>query len=155
MVTQGDDVAINCRLIAGSLIEPVHSHGTGPHGRVLSCEIQNQNCWLNLTAVQFSHKIICGKNNSKYWGELDVNVVTTTTITLVMLSLRIFEMGLYVVRRTGQQQILFNPAWSLKQFKLSKQNNVSEIQPACSRFLRTSFEGWTTWSHWRNFSKHE
>lgn len=36
---------------------------------------------------------MCGKTNTKYWGELDVNVVTTTTQPPVMLSLRIFEIG--------------------------------------------------------------
>lgn len=25
------------------------------------------------------------------------------------------------------------------------QSNISEIQPACSPLLKTSFEGWTTW----------
>lgn len=95
--------------------------------------------------MQFSHKIMCGKNNTKYWGELDVNVVIPTTQPPVILNPTISEIGPYVIRKTGHQQILFNPAWSLKQIKLLMQNNVSEIQPACSPFLQTSFEGWTTW----------
>lgn len=33
------------------------------------------------------------------------------------------------------------------------QNNVSEIQPACSPFLQTSFKGWTTWLQKQNPSK--
>lgn len=125
MVTQGDDVSIRCRLIDGSFTKPIHSYSIGPHGRVLFCEIQNQDCWLNLTAVQFSHKVMCGKNNTKHWGELDVDVVIPTTQPPVMLRPRIFEIGPYIIRKTGQQQILFNPAWSLKQVKLLMQNNVS------------------------------
>ncbi|KAF4793500.1 hypothetical protein TURU_110740 [Turdus rufiventris] len=93
---QGDDVAIRCKLIAGSLTESVYSYGIGPHGRILHCEIQNQECWLNLTAVQSSHKIMCGKNYTKYWAELDISVVTPTTQTPVMLSPKFSEIGSYV-----------------------------------------------------------
>ncbi|XP_077645678.1 uncharacterized protein LOC144247889 [Lonchura striata] len=70
-----------------------------------------------------------------------------------MLTPKISKVGPYIIRETGQQQILFNPAWSLKQVKLLMQSNVSEIQPACSPFLQTSFHGWTTWLRQWNPSK--
>ncbi|XP_075595325.1 uncharacterized protein LOC142599343 [Balearica regulorum gibbericeps] len=89
--------------------------------------------------------VICGKNNTKYWGELKIDVIIPTTQPIVVLNPKIFEIGPYVIRNTGLQQMLFNPAWSLKQVELSMQNNVSDIQPACSPFLKTSYEGWTTW----------
>uniref|UniRef100_A0A8C3V036 Uncharacterized protein n=1 Tax=Catharus ustulatus TaxID=91951 RepID=A0A8C3V036_CATUS len=96
---------------------------------------------------------MCGKNNTKYWAELDVNVVTPTTQLPVMLTPKFSEIGPYVIRKTGRQQILLNPAWSLKQVKLLMQNNVSEVQPTCSSFLQTSFEGWITWLQKRDPSK--
>ncbi|XP_069631209.1 LOW QUALITY PROTEIN: uncharacterized protein [Haliaeetus albicilla] len=88
---------------------------------------------------------MCRKNNTKYWREFKIDVVIPTTQPIVVLSPKTFEIGPYVIRNTGLQQMLFNPAWSLKQVELSLQNNVSDIQPACSPFLRTSYEGWTTW----------
>ncbi|XP_063277376.1 uncharacterized protein LOC134563398 [Prinia subflava] len=153
VVSQGDDIAIRCELNNGTHAEPVHGYNIGPHGRVLSCEFQNQNCWLNLTNIQFSHKIMCGKNNTKCWGELDVDVVMPTSQPPVVLTPKIFEIGPYIIKKTGQQQILFNPTWSLKQVKLLMQNNISEIQPACLPFLQTSFEGWDTWLQKRSPSK--
>uniref|UniRef100_A0A8D2P6W1 Envelope glycoprotein n=1 Tax=Zosterops lateralis melanops TaxID=1220523 RepID=A0A8D2P6W1_ZOSLA len=137
--TQGDDIAIQCELIVGSLVEPIHSSVIGPHAHVLHCETQNQNCWLNLTDVQSSYKVVCGENHTKYWGELDINVVKPTTQPPVMLRPQIYEMGPYIIRKTGQQQILFNPEWSLKKVKLLMQNNVSENQPNCSPFLQLLF----------------
>ncbi|XP_055648759.1 uncharacterized protein LOC129783095 [Falco peregrinus] len=41
--------------------------------------------------------------------------------------------------------MLFNPEWSLKRIELQIQVNVSDVKPSCSPFLRTSYEGWTTW----------
>lgn len=45
----------------------------------------------------------------------------------------------------GQQQLLSNPEGSLKCLELLMQTNTSEVQLACSSFLKTSFEGWTAW----------
>ena len=103
VVMQGDDIAIRCKLIAGSLSEPVYSYSIGPHGRILHCKIQNQECWLNLTAVQSFHKIMCGKTNTEYWAELDVNIATPTTQSPVMLIPKFTEIGPYVIRKTGRQ----------------------------------------------------
>lgn len=50
-----------------------------------------------------------------------------------------YETGPCVIKNSGQQQLLF------KHVKLLMQINISEVQPACSSFLKTSFEGWTTW----------
>ncbi|XP_054666927.1 uncharacterized protein LOC129199870 [Grus americana] len=144
MVPQGNDITIRCRLITESRIEPINSYEIGPHGPIL-CKNQNLDCWLNLTAVQYSHKVICGKNNTKYWGQLKIDVIIPTTQPIVALNSKIFEIGPYVIRNTGLQQMLFNPAWSLKRVELSMRNNVSNIQPACSPFLKISYERWTTW----------
>lgn len=112
-----------------------------------------QDCWQNFTLTQTA-EVVClwSKNTEGLSFKFIINATTqpSTTTTpaqpLLMLSPRIFEIGPYIIRKTGQQQILFNPAWSLKQVKLlMMQSNVSEIQPTCSPFLQTSFEGWTTW----------
>uniref|UniRef100_A0A8C5TKU6 Integrase catalytic domain-containing protein n=1 Tax=Malurus cyaneus samueli TaxID=2593467 RepID=A0A8C5TKU6_9PASS len=150
IVTQGDSVAIRCNLIAESFVKPVTSYSIEHRGNVLFCEIKNQDCWLIITAVQFSHKVMCGENDTKYWGKLKLDVAMPTTQPLVMLSPEIFEIGPYIIKRIGQQQILLNPSWSLKQVNLLMQNNVSEVQTACSPSLETSFEGWTTWLRKRN-----
>ncbi|XP_069631692.1 uncharacterized protein [Haliaeetus albicilla] len=144
-VVQGNNITIRCRLITESHIESTDSYGIGPHGPILLCKNQNLDCWLNLTAVQYSYKVMCGKNNTKYWRGFKIDVVMPTTQPIVVLSPKTFEIGPYVIRNTGLQQMLFNPAWSLKQVELSMQNNVSDIQPACSPFLKTSYKGWTTW----------
>ena len=95
---------------------------------------------------------MCGKNNTKYWGELKIDVVIPTTQPTVVLSPKTFGIGPYVIRNTGQQQMLLNPAWSLKRVELLMQDNVLDIQPACSPFLKASYEGWTTWLQKRTLS---
>ncbi|KAM9591452.1 uncharacterized protein ACIBXB_006244 [Morphnus guianensis] len=113
-VIQGNNVTIRCRLITESHIESTNSYGIGPYGRILLCKNQNLDCWLNLTAVQYSYKVMCGKNNTKYWGGFKIDIVIPTTQPIVVLNPKIFEIGPYVIRNTGLQQMLLNPAWSLK-----------------------------------------
>ncbi|XP_063003945.1 uncharacterized protein LOC134413832 isoform X2 [Melospiza melodia melodia] len=114
-----------------------------------------RDCWYSFTLTGTT-EVIClwAKDTQGLSFKFVINVettaptvatVTTSPIPPVTLIPIIFEIGPYVIRKTGQQQILFNPAWSLKQVKLLMQNNVSDIEPACSPFLQTSFEGWTTW----------
>ncbi|XP_053911664.1 uncharacterized protein LOC128850707 isoform X1 [Cuculus canorus] len=144
-VAPGEDISVRCQLMAESLVEPVNSYGIGPRDFILSCRTQGMNCWLNFTAVKTSYKVVCGKNNTRHWGELIIKVLTPTTPPKVTLQPKIYEIGPFVVGNTGQQQMLFKPEWSLKRVELLMQNNVSEIQPACTPFLHTSYEGWTTW----------
>lgn len=58
---------------------------------------------------------------------------------------KIYEIGPYVIRNTGQQQLLFSPEWSLERVELLMQTDIPEVQPACSSFLKPSFESWMTW----------
>ena len=67
-----------------------------------------------------------------------MDVITPTTQPMAVPNPKIFEIGPYIVRNTGQQQMLFNPKWSLKRVELLMQVNVSDIQPACSPFLKPS-----------------
>jgi len=64
----------------------------------------------------------------------------------------VFNIGPYVIKNTGQQQILFNPTYSLKRVELSMQINVSAIKPICSPFLGTSYAGWYAWLHERTLT---
>ncbi|XP_074992061.1 uncharacterized protein LOC142074943 [Calonectris borealis] len=127
------------------------------------CTSRELDCWHNFTLVQ-TIEVVClwAYDTIGLSFKFKINAVarpvTTVPVTTVThhkkdtqptpalkLKPRIYEIGPYVIRNTGQQQMLFNPEWSLKQVELQIQNNVSEIQPACSPFLRTSYEGWTTW----------
>ena len=58
----------------------------------------------------------------------------------------------YVIKNTGQQQILFNATYSLKRVQLSMQIHVSAIKPICSPFLGTSCAGWCAWLHERTLT---
>ncbi|XP_042656327.1 uncharacterized protein LOC122154120 [Tyto alba] len=73
-------------------------------------------------------------------------LTTQTTQPQTKPKPKIYEIGPYMIRNVGQQQLLFNPEWSLKRVELTIQTNISEIQPACLIFLTTSFKGWTMWS---------
>lgn len=111
-----------------------------------------QDRWQNFTLIQTAEVVyLWSKNTEALSSKFIINAMTQPSTTtapaqpLLMLSTRIFEIGPYRIRKTGQQQILFNPAWSLKRVKLlMMQSNVLEIQSASSPFLQTSFEGWTT-----------
>ncbi|XP_053789591.1 uncharacterized protein LOC128783033 isoform X3 [Vidua chalybeata] len=158
----GEKISIGCRMVN----KTAYSKATSISVQIGQTDKQErvcthpsvQDCWHNFTLTQTA-EVVClwGKNTEGLSFKFIINAVaqsttvyTTTTTTTraqppVMLTPKIFEVGPYIIRKTGQQQILFNPAWSLKQVKLLMQNNVSEIQPACSPFLQTSFQGWTTW----------
>jgi len=51
--------------------------------------------------------------------------------TPTILNPHFFNIGPYVIKNTGQKQILFNPTYSLKRVELSMQINVSTIKPIC------------------------
>ncbi|XP_074703747.1 uncharacterized protein LOC141933198 [Strix aluco] len=135
--------------------------------KIAQTRCESETCWYAFTATQ-PVSIVClggtrsGDQAISFRFPLNIQEETTTITThapkettqtthtvptqpTVVLSPKIFKIGPYAIRNTGKQQMLFNPAWSLKQVELLIQNNVSNIQPACSPFLKTSYEGWTTW----------
>ncbi|KAK4810571.1 LOW QUALITY PROTEIN: hypothetical protein QYF61_004534 [Mycteria americana] len=88
-------------------------------------------------------------------GTETVEPSTTSALTVKdekILSPQISEVGPYVIKNTGQQQVLFNPSWSLKRVELLMQINTSAIKPTCSPFLGTSYAGWLAWLHGRTLT---
>ncbi|XP_068524887.1 uncharacterized protein [Anas acuta] len=65
----------------------------------------------------------------------------------------IFKTGPYIIKNVGQQQILFNPSWSLKRVELALHINISEINSKCTTFLRTAYTGWLAWLHGRSLKQ--
>ncbi|XP_075346020.1 uncharacterized protein LOC142403691 [Mycteria americana] len=65
------------------------------------------------------------------------------------LSPQSFKIGPYAIKHTGQQQVLFNPSWSLKRVALSTQISISAIKPTCSPFLSVPYAGRLAWLHGR------
>lgn len=47
----------------------------------------------------------------------------------------------------GQQQVHFNPSWSLKRVELVLHIDISEINSKCTTFLRTAHTDWLAWLH--------
>lgn len=114
-------------------------------------------CWYTFTLVQ-TVEVVClwAQDTIRLSFKFKINAIggpgTTYASTQAQIQTtppklepKIYETGPYVIRNTGQQQLLFNPEWSLKRVELTMQINVSEIQPTCSPFLQTSFKGWITW----------
>ncbi|XP_064591958.1 uncharacterized protein LOC135459657 [Zonotrichia leucophrys gambelii] len=157
----GELISVGCRMVNGSDYSKAMSISASTDRENKQKRICThpsiQDCWYSFTLTDTT-EVIClwAKDTQGLSFEFVINAettVTTSPVPPVTLTPRIFEIGPYVIRKTGQQQILFNPAWSLKQVKLLMQNNVSDIQPACSPFLQTSFEGWTTWLRKRSSFK--
>ncbi|XP_031980095.1 uncharacterized protein LOC116451072 [Corvus moneduloides] len=113
-------------------------------------------CWYNFTLVQ-TVEVVClwGQDSNGLSFKFQINAMARPTthsdnqiqtqVTLLKSEPKVYEIGPYVVRNTGQQLLLFNPEWSLKRIELLMQINISEIQPACSPLIQTSLEGWTGW----------
>ncbi|XP_071895524.1 uncharacterized protein [Anas platyrhynchos] len=166
--TIGDEIKIGCQMFNGTtdekatgiLVKPISKNGQ-QEGCIRPGKLD---CWYNFTLTE-NVEISCFWNNNNgqqskvnngeglmlnftIYAALPTTVRPSTTHTppLIKLEPKIYETGPYVVRNTGQQQLLFNPEWSLKRVELLIQINISAVQPACSPFLRTSFEDWTIWS---------
>lgn len=77
---------------------------------------------------------------------------STSTQHLVSLTPHVYNIEPYVVKNTGQQQILFIPSYSLKRVELSIQIKISAIKPTCSPFLDTLYAGWSTWLYGRTLT---
>lgn len=160
--TIGEVIRVGCRMVNGTKHEKakqisVSTSPTDSDPKVCS-HPSKLDCWCNFTLVQ-TVNVVCLWYHDSIWltFKFKINVITVTVtesaVTQAQTTLpkkkkiehKIYEDGPFVIRNTGQQQLLFNPKWSLKCVELLMQTNISEIQPACSSFLKTSFEGWATW----------
>ncbi|XP_063280697.1 uncharacterized protein LOC134565168 isoform X2 [Prinia subflava] len=153
----GERISIGCRMINGTVQHKANqitvTTDQARYGKVCTSP-RIQDCWYDFFLTQ-TVEVVClwASDDDGLSVKFKINAVaqpvtvspSTQAKPPVALSPKIFKIGPYIIRKTGQQQLLFNPTWSLKQVKLLVQTNVSEIQPACSPFLQTSFEGWTTW----------
>uniref|UniRef100_A0A8B9BUJ2 Uncharacterized protein n=1 Tax=Anser brachyrhynchus TaxID=132585 RepID=A0A8B9BUJ2_9AVES len=169
--TAGDEIKIGCQMINGTthrkvtgiLIKPISKSGQ-QEGCIRPGKLD---CWYNFILTQTVVVSCFWTNNGQelkieegeglilnftIYAVLPTTVEPPTTYASTQvaqpqtkLKPKIYETGPYLVRNTGQQQLLFNPEWSLKRVELLMQINISEVQPACSPFLKTSFEGWTTY----------
>ncbi|XP_030921224.1 uncharacterized protein LOC115949082 [Geospiza fortis] len=160
---RGEEIKVGCRIINGTAYERPDeisvsiSPDVYEHQEV--CDSLNESdCWCNFTLIQPVEVTCIWARNTvglSFKFKIDTTLFTTagphtrTTTDIVQtqpkLEPEVYEIGPYVVRNVGEQQLLFNPEWSLKRVELLMQINISKIQPACSSFLKTSFEGWTTW----------
>ncbi|XP_042660992.1 uncharacterized protein LOC122154684 [Tyto alba] len=162
----GDEIKIGCQMINGTTHEKVTGiliESTSEGGHREGCVRPGKlDCWYDFMLTQTVVVSCFWANNGqelKIEGGLMINfkihavppttrgpLTTQTTQPRTKPEPKIYEIGPYMIRNVGQQQLLFNPEWSLKHVELIIQTNISEIQPACLSFLRTSFKGWTMWS---------
>uniref|UniRef100_A0A8D2M0Y0 Uncharacterized protein n=1 Tax=Zonotrichia albicollis TaxID=44394 RepID=A0A8D2M0Y0_ZONAL len=161
---RGEEIKVGCRMINGTAYEKPNEIGVSTSPGVYEhqeiCNSLNESdCWCNFTLIQ-PVEITC------LWAQEDIGLsfkfkIDTTPFTTAgpytahsktqivqtqpKLEPEVYGIGPYGVKNVSEQQLLFNPKWSLKRVELIMQINISKIQPACSSFLKTSFEGWTTW----------
>ncbi|XP_068888050.1 uncharacterized protein [Aphelocoma coerulescens] len=159
--TVGEKIKIGCRMINGTTHKKatqisVSTTSTDKHREICSYASE-ADCWYNFTLVQ-TVEVVClwGQGSNGLSFKFQINAMARPTMTYSGNQIRtqvtplksepkVYEIGPYVVRNTGQQLLLFNPEWSLKRVELLMQINISEIQPACSPLIQTSLEGWTAW----------
>lgn len=161
---RGEEIKVGCRVINGTAYERPNeiSVSTAPDAyeyQEICDSLKESDCWCNFTLIQ-PVEITClwaqDDIGLSFKFKVDVTPFTTavpdTTHTKAQivqtqpkLEPEVYEIGPYIVRNVGEQQLIFNLEWSLKRVELVMQINISKIQPACSPFLKTSFEGWTTW----------
>ncbi|KAK4811160.1 hypothetical protein QYF61_019791 [Mycteria americana] len=164
--TAGKEIKIGCRMINGS------THEKAPQISVYNitsnqiakdtklCASERLDCWYNFTLVQPVFVVCLWAHHRvglSFTFKIDITEPNTTTSALSVkdekiLSPQISEVGPYVIKNTGQQQVLFNPSWSLKRVELLVQSNISAIKPTCSPFLGTSYAGWLAWLHGRTLT---
>ena len=145
----------------------------GPSRMSVICSNQNQEreCWHNFTLTQ-PMLVIClwadkraGKNQTAVSFKFKLEITTTkqnptptkegplaNSEKEITLTPQITRIGPYVIKRVGQQRLLFNSSWSLKRVELSMQINISAVKPACSPFISTSYTGWLAWLHGRSLT---
>ncbi|KAK4811065.1 hypothetical protein QYF61_016351 [Mycteria americana] len=104
------------------------------------CASERLDCWYDFTLVQPVFVACLWAHHSvglSFKFKIDITEPSTTTSALTVkdkkiLSPQISEVGPYVIKNTGQQQVLFNPSWSLK--------------------TSTSYAGWLAWLHGRTLT---
>ncbi|XP_074424622.1 uncharacterized protein LOC141735547 [Larus michahellis] len=178
--TLGKRIHIGCRFINGSthhrptVIKTIYVDSTKPDKYNTDCyKIMepNSDCWHNFTFIKPT-VVYCiwGYKGTELLFEFmidsntpelaEINPEPTPPQTLkgvpskpsISLTPYIFNIGPYVIKHTGQQQILFNPTYSLKRVELSMQIKISAIKPTCLPFLSTSYAGWSAWLRERTFA---
>ncbi|KAK4811143.1 hypothetical protein QYF61_019774 [Mycteria americana] len=163
--TAGKEIKIGCRMINGSTHEKasqisVYNITSKPIAKDTKlCASERLDCWYNFTLVQPVFVVCLWAHHRvglSFTFKIDIIEPSTTSALTVkdekILSPQISEVGPYVIKNTGQQQVLFNPSWSLKRVELLMQINMSAIKPTCSPFLGTSYAGWLAWLHGRTLT---
>ncbi|XP_053789324.1 uncharacterized protein LOC128782859 [Vidua chalybeata] len=156
--TIGEEIKIGCRMINGTTYNKVIQISVDNHKHLKVCNHPSElDCWYNFTLRQ-TVDVVC------LWAHNTIGLSFKFTINAMAkpftnhssiqvhtknipfnLEPKVYEISPYVIRNTGQQKLLFNPEWSLKRVELLMETNISAVQPACSPFLRSSFERWTKW----------
>ncbi|XP_074424419.1 uncharacterized protein LOC141735468 [Larus michahellis] len=177
--TLGKRIHIGCRFINGSthhrptVIKTIYVDSTKPDKYNTDCyKIMepNSDCWHNFTFIKPTIVYcIWGYKGTELLFEFmidsntpelaEINPEPTPPQTLkgvpskpsISLTPYIFNIGPYVIKHTGQQQILF-PTYSLKRVELSMQIKISAIKPTCLPFLSTSYAGWSAWLRRQTFA---
>ncbi|KAK4823936.1 LOW QUALITY PROTEIN: hypothetical protein QYF61_008322 [Mycteria americana] len=154
----GQTIQISCRVTNGSTyhrlteIKAVYTDSSRPENYKAECYKMtepNSDCWYNLTFIKpiiegtellfefmidTATSVPVAKDKEPVPPPMSENVPTRPPIGLTPF---IFNTGPYIIKNTGQQQVLFNPSYSLKWVELAMQTNISAIKPTCSPFLRT------------------
>ena len=163
--TAGKEIKIGCRMINGSTHEKasqisVYNITSKPIAKDTKlCAFEKLDCWYNFTLVRPVFVVCLWAHHRvglSFKFKIDIIKPSTTSALTVkdetILSPQVSEVGPYVIKNTGQQQVLFNPSWSLKRVELLMQINMSAIKPTCSPFLGTSYAGWLAWLHGRTLT---
>ncbi len=145
----GEDVKIGCRMISGSTHEKASQISVYNRASNASktdrktCASEKLDCWHNSTLVQPGF-VIClwGHHNIGLSFQFKIDIMPKTTLAPITsnnmtwtpktpaspvknketLSPQISEMGPYVIKNTGQQQVLFNPSPSLNKSRTTHAN---------------------------------
>ncbi|KAK4811141.1 hypothetical protein QYF61_019772 [Mycteria americana] len=124
---------------------------SGKENWIHHSHVKRENVRLNVNRVFVN--VTC-ETTMPVLATLSPTTTSPTSIPLRMKKLtpQISEIGPYAIKNVGQQQVLFNPLWSLKRVELSMQVNVSAIKPTCAPFLGASSVGWLAWLHGQTLS---
>ncbi|XP_072707269.1 uncharacterized protein [Ciconia boyciana] len=173
----GQTIQISCQVTNGSTyhrpteIKTVYTDSSRLENYKAECYTitePNSDCWYNLTftkpiivyclwgyrgtellfefMIDTATSVLVAKDKEPLPPQMSENVSTRPPISLTPFT---FNTGPYIIKNTGQQQVLFNLSYSLKWVELAMQTNISAIKPTCSPFLSTSYAGWSAWLHKR------
>ncbi|XP_074667130.1 uncharacterized protein LOC141917660 [Strix aluco] len=124
-------------------------------------QVQAEPTWLSFSLTE-TVEVSC------IWKRPDENIIfrikngtrpikpTTTTVKPTITTMvkpiappypgyHIYETGPHIIRKTGQQIVLYNPKWSLKQIELHLQLDMSGVHQKCLPFIKATQEGWREW----------